>query len=228
MLPSSKWCSFLSFLDAYQWRLGFSKPLGLWSFCSPWLIRWWQTFPYPFQGYGFFFFIFLLLLFQAGKVNSRCLVWRSGQPYVSSTFGRIFTVFYLIFGARSTYYRWLLQDTRPSAAFPVILRSRCQKNRSCWSSEISAWSRQRAFCSLARVTAMLRLFRPCTVAARVYDIRSKAGCYCLRRSQPLLHCWRLVFGFFFCFVCLYIPLVFPITICLCIAQILLKYLLTSC
>jgi hypothetical protein len=32
----------------------------------------------------------------------------------------------------------------------------------------------------------------------------------------------------FYFVCLYIPFISPVTICLCIAQILFEYLLVSC
>jgi hypothetical protein len=40
----------------------------------------------------------------------------------------------------STHFRRLLLDTLHPTAFPVILRSYCQKHWTCWSSELGAWS----------------------------------------------------------------------------------------
>jgi hypothetical protein len=44
-------------------------------------------------------------------------------------FGRFFQIFVFNFGARSTQLRCFFQDTPPSAAFHVVIRSSCRKHR---------------------------------------------------------------------------------------------------
>jgi len=53
-------------------------------------------------------------------------------------FDQFFQWFSSTFWARSTKSRCFFQDTCPSVAFPVFIRSRCRKHRSHWSSESNA------------------------------------------------------------------------------------------
>jgi hypothetical protein len=109
-------------------------------------------------------FCFSFLSFVSGrkaKIKWSSLgKWRSFVSF-NGGFGLFFICFHRLFGARSTQPRCFSQDKRPSAEFPVVVRSCRRKHGSRRLSESGAWfARARELFVLWRacVTAMLRLF----------------------------------------------------------------------
>jgi len=99
------------------------------------------------------------------------------------------------------------------------------------------FTRQRAFRSLARVTATLRLSSHArwqlgsTMSDLWLGATNNNVCPTHAAISDDASLCSIADGLFldvFYFVCLYIPFISPVTICLCIAQILFEYLLVSC
>jgi hypothetical protein len=153
------------------------------------------------------FCVFVVLSFVlAGLFNSICLLWGSGRANVSSTkcfffFCQFSHLLSLFLEARSTFFRRLLHDTRPPAAFSSVFPSYRCKHWSCRLSVIGAWARAWEFfvlwCTWRPRSAF---FRPCTVGSTASNLRlggnaPPSGNFGLFPSLP-----AACFGFFCLFV----------------------------
>jgi hypothetical protein len=123
----------------YQWKLGVSQPLGLWSLVSPSFVPVVAVFllALSYEVFSFLFaFSFLVFLAEATlAVGGGELSFVVSSAMVLS--GR--ANFEGFFGARSAYLGGFFIDTRSSVVVAGFLWSGCVKPRPWWFFLLGAW-----------------------------------------------------------------------------------------
>jgi hypothetical protein len=188
----------------------------------------------------YFFSCFFFPSVLARRFNSRSPVWGvvgflCRWRYALAEFSLFFSNFWSQICARlSTSARHALPSCVSRRPPPLLPEASVV---SVAGAQHVVLTHQGAFALWLRVKATLCLFRPCMAAPGVYGVGSSARCfrwqhvsYTHRHSgkvglfAPLSATFSWVFS---AFVFVYSPY-FPGIICLCIAQILLKFLLARC
>jgi len=180
--------------------------------------------------FGFFFFFFC----QAVKLKARYPAWGyGGRMSPNGSFWLASSTVFSIF--RSQIYSTPLFISRHASLSLVLRRRPLLLPEARVTSIIGDWrvacTRQRGFCSLARLKAMLHHFLAVLVGDGGYG--GGGDCPCLPRAaifggiRPCLLCRLLCFLVFSALCCCEFSC-FSCTVWLCITHILLEFLLARC